>query len=159
LQGPFIFLFIVGMIVLVLGIVGLFKPLVNLRMANRKWAGAWIMGGFVVMMVAAVNAPPTIADTPNQGEGQIEPAMRESAAIDACYEVATTDAATARCDAQWKAWSDRIERDADTASERYDREMAEMDRRRECIRRELGERYDDATQAEIIAASIQCGAN
>jgi hypothetical protein len=47
------------MVVLVLGIVGLFKPLVNLRMANRKWAGAWIIGGFVMMMAAAVNSSPS----------------------------------------------------------------------------------------------------
>jgi hypothetical protein len=152
------------MIFLVLGVVGLFKPLVNLRMANRKWAGAWIIGGFVVMMAAAVNAPPsqpepTIADATNQGGGMIDPALRESAAIDACYDAANTDAAKAICDAQFAKLNARLDAEGKKNAKEMERAIVRFDRRSECIKRELGASFDTANQREITAARHRCGIN
>ena len=49
--------FLAFFIIFVLGIVGLIKPLTKLKMPSRLAALGWIFGGFVGMMVAAVNSP------------------------------------------------------------------------------------------------------
>lgn len=54
-----ILIFLICFVVVVLGIVGLIKPLTRLKMSSRLAALGWILGGFVGMVVAAVNAPPT----------------------------------------------------------------------------------------------------
>ena len=49
--------FIAFFFVFALGFVGLVKPLKKLKMPSRLAALGWIFGGFVGMMVAAVNSP------------------------------------------------------------------------------------------------------
>jgi hypothetical protein len=152
----------IGLVAFLIGAVALIRPYGNI--STRKRGLGVMAGGVIVVVFAGVFGPPadptpSAVATPKSGEGQIEPARRETAAIDACYEAATTEAATAHCDAQWRTWSDRMERQADAAGARADREIAEINRRSDCIRRELGERYDNANSVEISAARRRCGIN
>ncbi len=59
MEAVAILAFLTCFILLALGVVGLFKPLTRLKMPNRLAALGWIIGGFVGMGVAAVNAPPS----------------------------------------------------------------------------------------------------
>lgn len=83
----------------------------------------------------------------------------EAAAIDACYDAATTDTATAACDARLDALYARLDAEGEKNAEEMERTIAEFNRRSECIKRELGEQYDNANSIEITAARRRCGIN
>jgi hypothetical protein len=59
-------LVLICLIVLVVGMVGLFKPLTNLKMKNRWAAACWVVAGFIALGAVAINspAPPTQAPQP-----------------------------------------------------------------------------------------------
>jgi hypothetical protein len=157
LESIFITLFIIGMIAAILGIVGLFKPLVNLRMANRKWAGAWIIGGFVVMMAAAVNSPMSPPE-PTEPRSQTTAPVRPKNSTFATAE--DTYLALSQCEAEPNADCSQEAAAAQAAGAAWDRRVneisAEVDSRANCIKRELGASYDTASQSEILAARRRC---
>ncbi len=160
MEALFISLFLVGLTAFILGIIGLFKPFVNLRMKNRKWAGAWIFGGFVVMMIAAVNAPQTPPEMAVTTSGAVEVEASQSnafteaedafAALALCKEAPDADctdqeAAAVAAQAAWEKQVDEV--------------STEIDRNADCIKRELGERFDNADISETLEARRKCGMN
>jgi hypothetical protein len=157
LEAIFIALFIVGMIAAVLGILGLFKPLVNLRMANRRWAGAWIFSGFVVMMATAVNAPPS--PTTNQPRGQVTVTERPKSAAFANAEAAYL--ALSQCEVEPNADCSQEAAAAEVAGAAWDRRVdeisTEVDGRADCIRRELGDRFNESSISDTLEARSKCG--
>jgi gas vesicle protein len=50
--------------VMVIGAVGLFKPLVNIKMPNRLAAVGWIVAGFIGFVAVMINAPPKPSEMP-----------------------------------------------------------------------------------------------
>lgn len=79
-----VLLFAAGLLTLLLGLVGIIKPIVPLHMPTRKHALAWSGGGIATMIAAAILSPSATKTEGSGGKQELE--QRREAAVQNCLQ-------------------------------------------------------------------------